>query len=228
MNCLEFRRRKLADPRRLNPEAAAHLAACAACRDFAIEVNENEERLAAALHVPVPEGLADRVILARKAGARFAPRLWALAASVVLSFGIGAHQWRDYRSPDYARLAIEHLLEEPESLTDMRIADPELLRQVVHNFGGTLEALPGRVRFMRLCPVPEGTGWHIVFETEYGLATLILVPRRMQAEVAHATVAGWNALARPAGQGHYAVIASSPEALAKVDALLRQRLRWRS
>lgn len=228
MNCLEFRRRKLADPRRLSPEAAAHLAACAACRDFTIEVNENEERLAAALHVPVPEGLADRIILSRKTAARFAPRLWALAASVVLSFGMGWNWWKDYRSPDYARLAIEHVMEEPEALMTTRIADPELLRQVVHNFGGSLEALPGRVRFMKLCPVPEGTGWHIVFETDHGLATLILIPRRMQAELELATVGGWSALARPAGQGHYAVIASSPEALAKMDALIRQGLRWRS
>ena len=60
-NCLEFRREKLADPRHLSPDALAHLNECAACRGFAAEINENEARLAAALAVPVPEGLAERI-----------------------------------------------------------------------------------------------------------------------------------------------------------------------
>ena len=54
MNCLEFRREKLADPRRLSREALAHIGECAACRGFAIEVNENEERIAAALAASSP------------------------------------------------------------------------------------------------------------------------------------------------------------------------------
>lgn len=229
MNCLEFRRQKLADPRRLSPEALAHLSECAACRDFSIEMTEQEECLAAALDVPVPEGLADRVILRRKTGSRFAPRLWALAATVVLSVGIGIDYWKDFASQEYARLAIEHVMEEPESFTTTRSADPELLRTVMHNFGGSLEAPLGRVRWMRVCPVPQGTGWHIVFETEHGLATLILIPtKRMTDRTEQAVVGGWNALARPGGQGYYAIITSSPEALRAVDEMLRQRVRWRS
>lgn len=74
MNCLEFRRDKLADPRQGSPEALAHLRECAACRGFARAVIEIEVRIAATLSVPVPEGLAERIILRRKTGARFS--LW--------------------------------------------------------------------------------------------------------------------------------------------------------
>ncbi|MBI4988840.1 MAG: DUF3379 family protein [Rhodocyclales bacterium] len=230
MNCLEFRREKLADPRRLSREALTHMGACAACRGFAIEVNENEERIATALDVPVPEGLAERIILRRKTGARFSPRLWALAATVVLTFGFGFQQWKDAGSQEYARLAIEHVMHEPESFTSARLADPELFRRVMHTFGGEMQAPLGKVRYMKLCPVPEGTGWHIVFETENGkLATLILIPaKRMKADSEQARVGGWNAVARPGGQGFYAVITDSPETLGKVDELVRSRVRWRS
>ena len=232
MNCLEFRREKLADPRRLSREALAHMGECAACRGFAIEVNENEERIATALDVPVPEGLAERIILRRKTGARtgFSPRLWALAATVVLTFAAGFQQWKDVGSQEYARLAIEHVMYEPESFTSTRLADPELFRRVMHTFGGEMQASLGKVRFMKLCPVPEGTGWHIVFETEEGkLATLILIPaKRMKADSEQAQVGGWNAMARPGGQGFYAVITDSPETLGKVDELVRSRVRWRS
>lgn len=230
MNCLEFRREKLADPRRLPPEALAHLNDCAACRGFAAEVDENEARLAAVLDVPVPEGIAERIILRRKAQTRFSPRLGMLAASLVLTFAFGLHQWKDAGSQEYARLAIEHVMHEPESFTSTRLADPELLRRVMHTFGGEMQASLGKVRYMKLCPVPEGTGWHIVFEAEDGkLATLILIPaKRMKTDAEQAQVGGWNAVARPGGQGFYAVIADSPDALAKADELVRQRVRWRS
>ena len=232
MNCLEFRREKLADPRRLSREALAHMGECAACRGFAIEVNENEERIATALEVPVPEGLTERIILRRKTGARsgFSPRLWALAATVVLTFAFGFQQWKDAGSQEYARLAIEHVMHEPESFTTTRSADPELFRRVMHTFGGEMQASLGKVRYMKLCPVPEGTGWHIVFETEDGkLATLILIPaKRMKTDAEQAQVGGWNAVARPGGQGFYAVITDSPDTLGKVDELVRQRVRWRS
>ncbi|MBM3391256.1 MAG: DUF3379 domain-containing protein [Betaproteobacteria bacterium] len=232
-NCLDFRREKLADPRHLSPGALAHMSDCAACRGFSAEINENEAQLAAALDVPVPEGLAERIVLRRRAGARnvakASPRLWAMAATVVLTFAFGFQQWKDFSSQDYARLAIEHVMHEPESFTSTRLADPQLFRSVMHNFGGEMQASLGKVRFMKLCPVPDGTGWHIVFETEQGeLATLILIPaKRMQSQREQATVGGWTALARPGGQGYYAVITQSPETLGKVDELVRQRVRWR-
>ena len=120
-------------------------------------------------------------------------------------------------------------MHEPESFTSTRLADPELLRRVMHTFGSEMQASLGRVRYMQLCPVPEGTGWHIVFETEQGqLATLILIPaKRMKTDSEQAQVGGWNAVARPGGQGFYAVIADSPDNLAKADELVRQRVRWR-
>jgi len=228
MNCIEFRREKLADPRHLSVGATAHMEQCAACRGFAIEVDENEARIAAVLDVPVPEGLAERIILRRKSGGA-SPRLWAMAAAVVLTIGIGFTWWKDYPSQDYARLAIEHVMHEPESFTSTRLADPQLFQTVMHNFGGELQASLGKVRYMKLCPVPEGTGWHIVFETEQGeLATLILIPaKRMQSQGEQATVGGWTALARPGGQGYYAVITKSPDTLGKVDELVRNRVRWR-
>ena len=110
MNCLEFRREKLADPRRLSPGAVAHLNDCAACRLFAAEINENEGRLADVLAVPVPEGLAERIVLRRKTGTRFAPRLWAMAATVLVTLTFGFRQWKDFASQEYARLAIEHVM----------------------------------------------------------------------------------------------------------------------
>lgn len=229
MNCLEFRREKLADPRRLSAEALAHLEQCALCAAYAHSVDETEARLVAALRMPVPEGLAERVILRRKNGYSFAPRRRALVATILLTVGTGILYWKALPAPDYARLAIEHVIDEPESFTTTRNADPALLRKVLHDFGGELSAPLGQVRYIRLCTVPGGMAWHIVFETGHGLATLLLIlARDMKANSTRAEIAGWNAVARPGGKGCYAIVTQSPESLDAVSRMVSQRIVWRT
>lgn len=230
MNCLEFRRLKLADPRHVDAAGQAHLEACASCREFALEMDGLEERLAAQLNVAVPEGLAERLILRRKTGTPFSAKFFAMAASVFVAVAVGLTSWKFLATPNYARFAIDHVMNEPESFTTVRDADPQLLHQVMQNFGGEMLAPIGTVRYIKLCPVPGGTGWHIVFDAGDGkLATLILIPARHgKTGSEYARLGNWNAVARPGGQGFYAVITSSPDSLAKTDALIRRQLRWRS
>src|SRR5919198_6224144 len=111
MNCLEFRRAKLSDPRRLSVEAVAHAQGCSMCAAFAAEVDESEQALDRALQAPVPDGLADRIIFA-STRPRPAWRVWALAASIVLAVVLGFLIGGGLRpGPDlYARLAIEHVV----------------------------------------------------------------------------------------------------------------------
>ncbi len=230
MNCLEFRREKLVDPRRLSHEALAHLEQCALCHAFAQSVEGSETRLTKMLRVPVPDGLAERVILRRKNGFSFTSRRRALVATSLLTVGIGFTfwKWKALPSQDYARLAIEHVIDEPESLTTTRNADPALLRKVLHDFGGELTAPLGQVRYIRLCPVPGGTAWHIVFETEHGFATLLLIPERdMNSNSTRAEFAGWNAIAQPGGKGCYAIVTQSPESLDAVSLMVSQRIAWK-
>ena len=62
VNCLEFRRTLLAQPRRLDAAAAAHAAQCPACRDFYADALRLEGLLEKALRVPAPRGLSDRIL----------------------------------------------------------------------------------------------------------------------------------------------------------------------
>lgn len=229
MNCLEFRRLKLADPRRLSPQAADHAGRCPHCHAFAAEVDDNEARLAGVLLVPVPEGLAERITLRRRSRLRFPYRLSALAASVVLTFTLGVGHWLDYLSGEHAREAIRHVMEEPQALTTLRLADQAVFRRVMQEFGAQGGESIGRARFIKVCPVPEGTGWHIVIETEHGLATLILVPaKKVRVRQAEATMGGWKARAQPGGKGYYAIITQSDESLEALTRMFEQRIRWRT
>jgi hypothetical protein len=233
MNCLEFHREKLADPRRLSQPALAHEGECASCAAFARSVDENERALERAFATPVPEGLAERVLLRARAGSPFASRRRALAAAgVVVAVPLGFALLRSRgpaQPPDqYARLAIEHVTMEPESLTTVRNADPEAFRTVIESFGGTLKAPVEGIRYVRLCPVEEGMGWHIVFDTSEGLATLILVPDKPLRSTQAAATKGWSALVRPAGNGYYAIVTASSAATARVDRLMSERIDWKT
>lgn len=226
MNCLEYRRAKLSDPRRLADEALAHARDCAQCRDFAREVDATEISIAEALAVRVPEGLAERALLRRRpAHRRWTP--WALAAGLVLAVGaLALHPFGTDPSEQYARLAIEHVVMEPESLATERANDPAMVAAAVRSFGGTLKQPIGRVRYVRLCPVENGTGLHIVFETPDGPATLIVVADKRIAAAATADAAGLDALVRPAPRGYYAIVTGSRARTVAADRIVRQRIDW--
>jgi hypothetical protein len=224
MNCLEFHREKLADPRRLSPEARSHAQTCASCDAFARSVDETERGLEQALATPVPEGLADRIILRSRTRNR-TWRAWALAAGIVLAIAAGFAGLRPGEDR-YARLAIEHVVMEPESFTTMRNAGPEAFRAAVQQFGATVRQPLEHVRYVTLCPVEGGFGWHVVFETPDGLATLILVPGKPMQTEQKASTGAWSAVARPAKQGYYAIVTSSQAATARAERLLRERVDW--
>ena len=228
MNCLEFRRDKLADPRRLSSEARSHADGCPTCAAFAREVDESEQALDRALQTPVPEGLAERIIFQSRRPRR--PwRAWALAASLLVALAVGfvLGTSRQPATADvYARLAIEHVAMEPESLTSVTGADAQAFQAAVQTFGGDVRDLPGKIRYIRLCPVEDGYGWHVVFETPQGLATLILVPGKRLPGLETASAGGWDALARPVRGGYYAIITKSRDATSEFERMLRDCIVW--
>lgn len=232
MSCLEFRRAKLSDPARLSAEAAAHMRDCALCQAFARGIDATDRQAARALAVPVPEGLAERVILhATGRAPRTAAqtwRTWALAATVVLSTAIGLRWLTQPATPyDLAAMAIAHVEHEPEAFTTLRDADPARFSAVLAEFGADLRAPVGTVRYIRRCPLPEGFGWHIVFETEQGMVTLILVPgHRGGGRDGYEEKDGMVAMAREAGKGHYVIVTHDRRTLESVDSMLKQRINW--
>jgi hypothetical protein len=229
MNCLEFRRLKLADPKRLPEDAQAHANDCPACLAFARSVDESEAALELALAVPVPEGLADRILLRQSGQRRASWKALALAASIVLTVAAGIIAiGRDADSGNPARLAIEHVLDEPESLTTHYNADPQRFAEIVRDLGGNIREPIGRVRYIKRCPVEQGSGWHVVFETPQGLATLILVPDRPIIGAATANLGRWTARVEPIRGGYYALVTDSAGSNSAVNRLIKQRIDWQT
>jgi hypothetical protein len=227
MNCLEFRREKLAEPRRASDAARAHVQECVKCAAFARNVDEGDAELLRAMTVSVPEGLADRVLLRPKRSDFSDWRVWALAASVVAGIGLAAVFVGASPSDAYARLAVAHVIDEPESFTTEYHSDARSVAVALRSVGASVRSPLGKVRYVKLCPWENGTrAWHLVFETPQGLATLIVVADERVRSKSDAFVNGWSARIRPARRGFYAVVTSSPAITGEVDEILRARINW--
>ena len=227
MNCPEFHRAKLADPRHLPEDAQIHVRSCPNCAAFGRSVDESDALIGRALSVPVPEGLAERVLLRGQNGGRPAWRAWALAASVVAGIFSAALYVNRAPAEQYARLAIEHVEHEPESLTTVYHAEPASVEAALRSVGAAIKSPFGQVRYVKLCPLEGGgTGWHIVFDTPQGMATLIIVPNARARSPSETSVGGWHALVQPFAKGYYVVVTASPAATSQAGALLRQHVSW--
>lgn len=234
MNCLEFRRAALVDPHHPGHEALAHEASCPTCAHFYRELRMQEEALYEAMNVPVPDGLADRVLLRQRRGwrERFLPRFAApaLAASLALAAAIGLG-WKfqsEALTPEMLAAGIvAHVEEEQKALhAEQRVPLARLVTAVKRS-GGELAEPPGETSYVDHCPLPGGgTGEHLVFNTPHGKLTLILMPGKPIAHPVRLDKGGLTVSLMPAGKGSLALVTENPGRIGEAENWARENLRW--
>jgi hypothetical protein len=192
-----------------------------------------EARVRDAMRVPVPEALADRVLLRHKIHAP-AVRTWALAASLIAVLGVGIYFYRasvneDERVLTAAALraghpavtAIAHVLEEePRMLKANRGVDPVVMRVAFMRWNLNVPAQGTTVLYFDKCPMTGGAGHHVVLQTPFGQVTLILVPGQSLGPRVVVADRGKTAMAAPRGAGGYILIADSIRTVTQTEKLL--------
>ncbi len=226
MNCLDFMRELNADPRRLSAAARAHAEGCAACARTQARQAELERELAAALNIHPPAGLADRILLEVKLQRRRSVQFLAVAAGVAMATGLTL-TLPVLRQAGLPAAMIAHVQGEPHLLTIQAQATPEALARELSRIGA-VAAAPIPVVHAAPCDVPGGDGGHVVFDTPYGRVTLLLVPNRREDIGKRLEKAGFVAVVRAAQRGCYSLIAQNEQALAAAEAMLAERMRWRT
>lgn len=222
MNCLEFRREILAQPLRPSSDASAHVVSCAECRAFLERQRELDSQLFDMLRVPVPDGLADRVLVAQGIRHRAARWSWAIAATVLLTASAAFLATPFVSGNALAHEAIAHVAEEPQSFRIRTRNSAAILPTELAAQGVRLAAALGEITYTQLCPMANGIARHIVVATANGPVTLFLIPgdadRRRRSVVESG---GMTAISLPASQGSIAIVAASREhALAIEKALV--------
>ncbi|MFN7087816.1 MAG: DUF3379 family protein [Burkholderiales bacterium] len=243
MNCFEFRRLIFAEPRRLLSKQKQHMEQCVACAALAKEMEGFEAKIHEAMMVPVPEALAERVLLRHKTirpsmKFGFRPRFggWALAASVIVAIAVSFYL--DYRTADEepqvvaavalgsnhpAVAAISYVLDnEPKLLKANHTGDMAVLLSALEKMKMRLPANGTTVRYLGKCPVPNGEGDHVVLQTPFGRASLILVPDQIFASSVVVADRNMLALAAPtrSRNGSLILVTNSVKTLKRFEAIL--------
>lgn len=219
MNCLDFRRQILADPRQPGAAERAHAAGCAACADYLEKQRDLDASLFEAMQVPPPDGLAERILVAR--GLRSRRWMWPIAASVVLTGALVA-LWPGRGGDALGREAIAHVAHEPQAFTASHAVPDEALATLLSAQGMNLARAVGRVTYSTLCPMADQMARHIVVRTAAGPVTLLLMPDDPKARDRSVTQAGgMAALTLPAARGSIAIVAASLEQALAMERSLR-------
>ena len=233
MNCLACRRLLLASPRENTPALHEHIEQCADCTRLARNLQAFDRRLARAMRLPVPDGLAERILLPR-----IKTRRWhygAVAAALVGAIAIGAMAPTLLESDEPALAAtavgpfhpaVEAIAmvveQEPALLKEGRVGDPRVLERKLKDLGLELKKSNISIRYIGKCQLRGNDCDHLVLVTPEGHASVILMADEHPSQRVLVADRRMTALLSPAPAGAYIVVAESPKAVKRAQKLFVQ------
>ncbi|WP_078121709.1 DUF3379 family protein [Thiosocius teredinicola] len=234
MNCLDFRRRLLADPFCDDEELLAHEETCPDCAPFARETRAQEIALRNLLQeVTPPEGLAERIQLAARYEHRVeSKRRWwyAAAASMLLTIGVSLFSvWHtiDERSDlSLAQSVLNHIDDESNHLREAQPVSNGRLKFVFDRFDAELAGDLGQVNFAAECPMRHRTGVHLVMPGKMGPITVFFMPGEDTDGVLPIVSDRFQGEITPTAWGSIAVVGESGERLDGMGEALADAVRW--
>jgi hypothetical protein len=186
MNCLEFRRRITAEPRSRDADLMDHRDTCKeGCAAFWQRAQRFEDDFESMLAIPVPDGLADRILLAQATGERRRQlgmrRAWmGMAASVLIAFAGVGMLWRHMDANSLPALAVAHM---PGEIDALSLTQPMTDAQVEAGFVGRASHLkgpaPADVTYVHDCTIGSYPAVHAVTRMNDEPVVALYMPGKM-------------------------------------------------
>jgi hypothetical protein len=224
MQCLEFHRLAGADPQHLPEQARVHAEGCPQCAEHLRRLRAFDERIRAALSVPVPAAHGPRT--ATPAGGLDRRRWMALAASIVAGVLVGTLLWVGSPRDSLARDLVEHVAHEPQALASPVPADADTVAQVLERGGIRLRPDFETVSYANSCEFRGRTVPHLVVQTDRGPVTVMVLRNEKLTAVTHFDEQGYSGSIVPAGPGSIAIIGAAGTDLAQVTSRVLEAVTW--
>jgi hypothetical protein len=206
------------DPHDLPPEVTAHLATCAACRQFREETLLLDRRLRAAFELPLAQFRTQPVAAAPA-------RRFALAASVALAVLLAGGFWALRPQPALAGEVVQHVLHEAGSWDAHELLPPSAVAEVLKTAGVEFDAtLP--VVYAYACPFNGHRVPHLVVQTANGPMTVMLLAHEQVAKRTEFAQDGLHGVLLPAGTGSVAVLMRAGELPEDLAGKIVSAARW--
>ncbi|EKO3906563.1 DUF3379 domain-containing protein [Vibrio fluvialis] len=229
MDDLEFRRRMLSDPKHRDKAMHEAIASSEANSKFADDVLNLDARIAEAMRVDVPDGLADRILFSHSSAAdnvvrpRFVRRAMAMAASVafVIGLAVGQVNWGNLlvtpAQASLADIAVKHVLDEEVfvSALDEAVSSRQInakMQPFAYNLNGTF---PYHVYYLNHCGFGHANAVHMVFQGEKGKVTLFLTSMPSKQNVQF-DKDGMSGIIEPMGNMSLILVGDEGENVAKI------------
>lgn len=228
MDCLEFRRTAGADPQHLEPAALAHARGCPRCAAHLRELQALDERILAALRVPLSSPGRAAGGLGYPAVNGLDRRRWmALAASIVAGVLVGTLLWVANPRHSLAQDLVAHLAHEPEALapTDLPV-DPARAGEVLARGGIRLRPEAVTVTYANSCEFRGRLVPHLVVRTGEGPVTVMVLRDERPARPVDFREQGYAGRIVPAGPGSIAVIGAAGTDLESITAAVLAAVEW--
>ena len=183
-------------PNELDKELQEFANSSADRQQFLNESKAFDKQLDNALEIPVPDNLAERIILntSLKEKARtdeleqkdkvVSARSWfkfdrvhlALAASFVIA--VSAFMFSEEQSINQTagEHALAHVYHEIYALNKTQPISIQAVNEKLALLGGQISDLPGKVTYVTFCDFQGERGLHLVFESDFGPMTVFIVP----------------------------------------------------
>lgn len=230
MNFSEFKKLLGADPLNRDAETLRARNSAPAFEATAAEAEAFEEKLQAALHVQAPADLLDDVKgISQQPVQR---RNWiplAMAACLLIAVGSFAIMWQQPHSWD----SVEEYLADHYShdgsilITDETafVSAQDINRIMTKLNASADQQLSGRIKFIKLCPTPDGRGAHMVVATDQGPVTIIFMPKTQVINGEMVQFDQMHALLVSLEHGSAAIIGEQSQNVASLEAMLRGSLK---
>lgn len=202
MNCLEYRRAIGAEPQLANAELASHAGACPACAEFGAQMRLLDQRIAAALRMPVPNA----TLPAERARERRSRLPLAMAASFLGVALVATFLWLTFPRASLASEIVDHVQHEPGALVVHAPVSAWALEEVLRKSGTRTQGSLGRVTYAMSCWFRGHYVPHLVVEEGHGPVTVMLLTHEKVAEPVHFSEDGFTGVIVPAAQGSVAVL----------------------
>jgi hypothetical protein len=226
MNCLEFRKACGSEPGCENEDFRRHERDCAGCRAHAQELRALDEKIRAALTIPVGAQTGrDSRHAGRSSG--WSGRWLSLAASLMLGVGLAAGVWLSLPQPALAEAVSEHLSHERAAWqrTEQAVAE-EVLAAVLEDAEIRLTGEVGLISYARTCEIRGRDVPHLMIQGREGpVMVLIMAEEQIDATIP-IEAPGYTGLIVPVGSGSIALVGREGEDIGPLSLKFVDSVEW--
>jgi hypothetical protein len=226
VDCEEFRRKLLEDPKRREVEFLAHRAECADCDREAGVVERIEAELEKVLRVAPPPDIGERL----KPPPRRPGQAFALAASLAGALAVGLWVWMAPLQNGGGVVAevLDHIGHEPRALVSRAVLPPEEWRRLSPGVSVDTSNWEYAVTYAAPCDIMRAPGLHLVLAGEKGPVTVLVISGERVAHPRLVSDGVVRGVVRPLARGSLAVVGDSSVPVEKLAEELAPLIRVRA